>query len=248
MFVALGQGLFYAEAGISFLGTRLQTRMTVVALPSGGVAVISPLHWTEDLGRALTRIGPVRHVLSPNKIHNLGLSSFAAAYPDAEFWASPGLPERRPDLVFAGTLNDVPHPDWAGVLEQTTTAGNLFFSEVVFFHRATTVVIVADLVEHLTRDTVSSTWGRFMLGAMRLMDRTLPSPEFRMFTDDAKAAAERLALIDAWSFTRILPAHGSILDDTDHARFRAVRDILLREVAARPPWRKALYRWLSRHQ
>ena len=70
------------------------------------------------------------------------------AYPAAELWASPGLPERRRDLRFAGVLGDRPEPAWAPDLDQLTTDGNVFFSEVVFFHAASGTLIVADKYTH----------------------------------------------------------------------------------------------------
>lgn len=155
MLTEIGQGLSYAEGEVRFYGARLMTRMSVVALPGGGCAVISPLLPSPSLLGALRALGPVRHLISPNKIHNQGLPGMAATFPGAQIWASPGLPERLPGLVYAGTLGDAPHPDWAPVLDQHLTRGNLFFSEVAFFHRASRTLILADLVENVTKTTMS---------------------------------------------------------------------------------------------
>jgi hypothetical protein len=239
-------GFWSAEGLVRFMGMDLRSRMELVRLPAGGLMAISPLALTPALKAEIDALGVVRHILSPVKIHNLGISGFAEAWPDAQVWASPGLPERRKDLRFDGVLGDAPHPDWAGVLDQTTTAGNSFFSEVVFLHRASRTLIVADLIEALDAHTLPTRRGRFVARLMRLFGRTLPSPEFRAFTTDIEAAKERLDRIDRWDFTRILPAHGPMLDDPEHATFRQVRDFLLAEVRARPRWRRALYRLAAR--
>lgn len=241
-----GAGLWSAEGLVRFMGMALRSRMELVRLPDGGLMAISPLALTPALKASIDALGPVRHILSPVKIHNLGIADFAAAWPEARVWASPGLPERRPDLRFDGILGDAPHADWAGVLAQTTTAGNRFFSEVVFLHRASRTLIVADLVEALDAHVLPTRRGRLLGRAMRIFGRILPSPEFRAFTDDAAAARARLDTIDGWDFTRILPAHGPMLEDPDHALFRQVRDFLLAEVGARPRWRRALYAAMAR--
>lgn len=248
MLIDIGNGLHYGEGEVKFYGARLMTRMTVVALPSGGLAVISPLIPDAGLLRDLAALGPVQHVLSPNKIHNQGLPGFAAAFPEAQIWASPGLPERRPELTFAGTLTDTPHPDWAPVMDQHLTRGNAFFSEVAFFHRASATLIVADLVETLSDETLPGPIARTAAKAGHIFGRALPSPEFRMYTDDAAAAEASLDSIAAWPFTRILMAHGDIVTEDAHATFDAVKTFLLDEVRTRSPRRTALYRWFASHQ
>lgn len=244
----LGDGLFYAEGSVRFYGIRIMTRMEVVVLPDGGLAVVSPLLPDDALFAALDAIGPVRHILSPNKIHNHGLAGFAARYPQAQLWASPGLPERRPDLAFDGTLTDTPHPDWAPVLDQHLTRGNAFFSEVALFHRASRTLIVADLVENLSRETLPSAAGRLAAKAGHIFGHPMASPEFRMYTDDPDAAEASLHAIAAWPFTRILMAHGDIIAKNAGQVFAEVVEALLAEARARSPRRAALYRYLAARQ
>lgn len=87
MLIEIGDGLWYGAADVRFFGAQIQTRMSVVRLSNGGLAIISPLVLTDALEAALKLLGPVQHVLSPNKIHNQGLESFAKAYPKAQIWA-----------------------------------------------------------------------------------------------------------------------------------------------------------------
>lgn len=248
MLKTIGAGLHYGEDDVSFYGVGIQTRMSVVLLPDGGVLVISPLILTEPMKTALDALGPVRHIASPNKIHNQGLTSFSEAYPEARIWASPGLVERRPDIRFSGTLDDTPHPDWAPVLDQLVTRGNLFFSEVVFFHGGSKTLIVADLVENIADETVPSRLGRQMAKSLHVFGRPLPSPEFRMYTSDADAAGARLDEIGSWDFQRILMAHGTVIEESAHEVLRDVRDFLTAEVTSRSAHRAALYKFLASQQ
>lgn len=248
MLKKIGTGLRYGEDDVQFYGVGIQTRMSVVTLPDGGLLVISPLILTTQIKAELDALGTVRHVASPNKIHNQGLASFAGAYPDAQLWASPGLAERCPDIRFAGTLDDHPHPDWAPVLDQLVTRGNFFFSEVVFYHGESKTLIVADLVENISDDTVKSRLGQQLAKTFHVFGRPLPSPEFRMYTSDAKAAADRLDEIGMWDFERILMAHGTVITDDAHDILRDVRDFLVAEVTSRSGHRTAINKFLASHQ
>ncbi|WP_372570621.1 DUF4336 domain-containing protein [Ruegeria jejuensis] len=248
MLVSLRGGLHYGEADVTFYGCGIQTRMSVVELPDGGLLVISPLVLTGDLRQELDALGPVRHVAAPNKIHNQGLASFAEAYPRAQIWAAPGLPERCPEIAFAGVVEDDPHPDWSPVLKQALTQGNIFFSEVVFLHIASRTLIVADLVENLADETVKSGATRQLSKAFHIFGRPLPSPEFRMYTTDAEAAKRSLDHINTWDFDRILMAHGGIITENAHSVLSEVRDFLVSEVTTRSAHRAALYRFFAARQ
>lgn len=241
------EGLWLHMSEVRFYGVRLPTRASVVRLADGGLLVHSPPRPDAALRSALDALGPVRHVVSPNKIHHLGIAAFAAAYPGAGVWASPGLPERRPDLRFRGVLGDRPEPDWAGDLDQACTRGNVFFEEVVFLHRASGTLVVADLVERLVPEALPA-GAAFFARALRLADRALASPEHRAYTVDVEAAGAAFDRMLAWDFDAIVLAHGELVRRGGKETLRRVRDHLLREVRERPAWKRRLYGWAARVQ
>ncbi len=57
--------------GFRWLGLRLPftTRMTIVRLADGGLWVHSPIELGADLAAAVDALGPVRHLVAPNRIH-----------------------------------------------------------------------------------------------------------------------------------------------------------------------------------
>ena len=63
---------------VPFFGFRYPTRMTVVRLADGGLWVCSPIALSPPLAEAVNVIGPVRHLVSPNKIHHLFLGGLGA--------------------------------------------------------------------------------------------------------------------------------------------------------------------------
>ena len=247
-FRSFGENLWYTEGTVRFYGVLIQSRMAVSKLDGDALWVWSPLPMTEEIAGTLDDLGRVAHIVSPNKIHNQGLDSFHIRYPDAKLWASPGLRERRPELEYAGVLADRPEAAWSEHVDQRLTAGNAFFSEAVFFHRASRTLIVADLVENISRHTVPSRTGRRLAKLMRIYGRALPSPEFRMYTFDAEAARRKLDEINAWPFERILLAHGDLITENAHEVFQKVVDHLYWEVSKRPRFRRNIYEAMTRLQ
>lgn len=73
------------------------------------------------------------------------IRDFVSAYPDALLFGSPDLPRKLPDLHFDGVLGDVPALQWNADIESVGIRGNRFHDEVVFFHRTSRTLIVADL-------------------------------------------------------------------------------------------------------
>jgi Domain of unknown function (DUF4336) len=234
------------EAWLRFYGVRLQTRMTVVRLRGGRLLVHSPTKLDHALRAALARLGRVAYVVSPNKLHHQAIGEYAAAYSEAKVFASPGLVERRPDVRFDGVLGDAPEPQWVEELDQATTAGNAFFTEVLFLHRATQTLIAADLIENIDRET--SWLGRWFLKAIRGYGRPVASPEFRMYTVDVEAARTALQKIQRWDYDRIIISHGGLIARDAKAVVQAAYDNVFRKVAQRWSLTMQLLRLMAKCQ
>ena len=141
-----------------------------------------------------------------------------------------------------------PLPLTDALAKELDALGRVFFSEVVFFHRPSRTLIVADLVENISADSLPSKSGRALAKLAHIYGRALPSPEFRMCTTDADAARQRLEEIHAWPFERILLAHGDLITDNAHEVFESVIEHLHAEVSHRPPRRRALYEAFAKRQ
>src|SRR3569833_3684747 len=96
-----GPSLYAADGPTaSFFGLPYPTRMALARLSNGDVWVWSPIALTPQLAEAVQSLGPVRHIVSPNKIHHLFLKQWAERWPDARLYAPPGLARRKPALHF----------------------------------------------------------------------------------------------------------------------------------------------------
>ena len=123
------------------------TRMAVARLADGGLWVWSPIALDDALAAELDAIGPVRHLVAPNKLHHLALPEWVARYPEARLHGAPGLARKRRDLAFHTELGDAPDPAWVEQIDQVVFRGSRFLEEVVFFPRPSRTALVTDLLQ-----------------------------------------------------------------------------------------------------
>jgi hypothetical protein len=114
MLQEFGQSLYIADGPtVSFYGFPYPTRMAVIQLSDGSAWVWSPVALSDELADSVESVGPVRFIVSPNKIHHLFLPEWARRWPDARLYAPPGLAKRKPELKFDDELGDEADPGWA---------------------------------------------------------------------------------------------------------------------------------------
>ena len=220
--------LWVAETPLRFYGVEVGTRMTACRLSDGGLWLHSPVRLTDELRKDLGRLGPVRFVVAPNKLHHRFVGDYSSAYPDARVYASPGLPGKRPDLPFRGVLGDVPEPGWAEDLDQAVFRGERQLEEVVFLHRASRTLILADLVQS---GHAESPWlTRLATRLNGTYERPGPPAPVRLGFRDKAAARASLERILSWDFDRIVMAHGRIVETGGKAAFEHAYSFLPRAV------------------
>lgn len=197
---------------VSFYGFPYPTRSVVVRLGKGDLWVWSPVKPSPGLIEEVGRLGPVAHLVSPNKIHHLYLQDWTARFPDAQLWGLPSTIGKRRDLTFREALSDVPPMPWQPDLDQAWFRGSPAMDEVVFLHRPSRTVIVADLIENFTDRFLREHWSWWQRPLARLDGITAHRPraplEWRLsFIDRAPARAARDKVL-AWPCERVIMAHG----------------------------------------
>ena len=191
-------------------GFRFPTRMAVIRLPGdGGLWVWSPVALTPDIRGAVDALGPVLHLVAPNSLHFTFLAEWARAYPQARVHAAPGLTAQTAGTTIHAELKDEPDPAWAGTIDQVVVRGNRITTEVVFFHRDSTTVLVTDLVQQIPRGWYRG-W-RALVARLDLMTADTPSVprKFRLATTDKSAARDGVRRILEWPAERLVMAHGA---------------------------------------
>lgn len=193
------------------------TRMVVVRLANGDLVLWSPTEPDDGLRAEINALGPVCHLVSPNKIHYTHIVTWKRTYPEATVWASPGVRERAAsqgvDVSFDADLGDLPEEVWFEDLDQLVFRGSRFMEEVVFFHRRTRTLILADLIENFEAEKVSG----FHAWLVRLAGATDPDGKapidlrltFLGRKKEARSAFERMV---AWKPERVIMAHGRWYD------------------------------------
>jgi hypothetical protein len=221
---------------MAWFGTSIPftTRMAVVRLGNGGLWLWSPLRPSAPLRARIDALGPVSHLVSPNRLHYAHLAACKAAWPDATVWASPGVRTRARSqgaaVAFDRDLGDPPPPDWAADLDQTIFRGSSYLPEIVFFHRASATLIVADLIENFEPPKVAPRWRWLMrLGGAVDPDGKMPLDLRMTYLCGRREARASLARLLAWQPRRLILAHGRWYERDATAELRRA------------------FRWLGRH-
>lgn len=218
----IGAGLWLAEGAIvDFYRFPYPTRMAIARFGNGDLWVWSPVKLDEALKAKVDALGHVAHLVSPNKIHHLNLPEWHAAYPDAALWGPASTLKRFPALPFQAALEDAPPEVWQPEIDQAWFWGSFAMDEVVFFHRPSQTVILADLIEAFSDDFLKEHWSWWQRPLAALDGITVHNPgaprEWRLsFTDRMPARAARDKVL-GWPVERVIMAHGEWQRANGHA-------------------------------
>jgi hypothetical protein len=210
MLSEFGPSLYVADGpAVSFYGFPYPTRMAVAHLSDGSAWIWSPIALSDALAAEVEAIGPVRHIVSPNKIHHLFLAQWAERWPAARMYAPPGLARRKPELNFDAELLDQPDAAWAEEIDQVIFRGSLAMEEVVFFHRVSRTAIIGDLIQRHAEENMSGWRGKLMqLDSLVGNHGSTPREWRASFLKRKPARSARQTVLD-WKPRRLLIAHGA---------------------------------------
>ncbi len=216
MLEPLGSDLWFADGGIvSFNGFDYPTRMAVVRLADGGLWLWSPVKKTSEIEGAVRALGPVRHIVSPNKLHFLFLEEWQEAFPDAEMWATAATIRKCGNIHFSKALGDDPPSGWKGQIDQFYFTNSPFLDELIFFHRESRTAIIADLSQTFSETFLKQHWPWWMQPVARLSRMIdgwgYPPFDYRIsFRHRASARPKIRALINEHP-EHVVVAHGEVV-------------------------------------
>ncbi len=200
------------------------TRAVVVKLVGGALWVFSPTKLTDALSQELAELGPVAHIIAPNKDHQTHVAAWKNRFPNAKVWAPEG----------GYTPAQVLQPDraegaWQGQIEQCIVRTGPNRREAVFCHKPTRTLIFADLFEaletrHLPARARPVVW---FSGTDDSSGNMRPSHRWALREKDKAALAEDVECLIRWNPRRILLSHGKCFDTNAVGQLeRAFRKIL----------------------
>ncbi|MEO0867490.1 MAG: DUF4336 domain-containing protein [Cyanobacteria bacterium J06642_11] len=219
------QDIWIAEQPLKYFGLSVGTRMTVIRLSTRDLVVISPIQASNPLLAQLNKLGVVSHIIAPNLYHYLFAGEFKKRYPEAIFWAVPGLDTKRPELSIDRVLQESAQPLWPGLeclpMSGFRTLGlNGFDSlnEYVFFHRVSRTLILTDTAFNFDASFPWTT--RLATRVVGGYNSLSPSLLESIATTDKSSLRESVTQVLAWNFDRVIMAHGSIVEQGGKEKFK----------------------------
>jgi hypothetical protein len=234
MLTQLGPDLWFADGGIvSFKGFDYPTRMAVVRLANGGLWLWSPVKKSAVLENAVRELGPVDHIVSPNRLHYLFLAEWQAAFPGAKLWGTAETIAKCTALRFCGALADCPPPAWRGQIDQYYFTNSPLLAELIFFHRRSRTAIIADLSQTFTESFLEDHWPWWMRPVARLSRMMegfgYPPIDYRLSFRRRKAARPKIRTLIEELPEHVLVAHGELVTTGGEAFLRRAFSWLLRD-------------------
>ena len=216
---------YFRIAGVR-LPLPFSTRMTVVRLKNGDLFLHSPIAFQASLAGHLQSMGTIRYLVSPNQFHYAHIGEWSRAFPDAVTWASPGVraraQARRIDVQFKRDLAVEAPEEWRDEIEQTVVPGGIF-GEIVFFHKLSKTIILADTILNLELDKLRQPWrfaawltGMYYPNGQLFFGMRLPLVLQKRRT---RVAVEKIL---SWRPERIIISHGRCFETNGEKVLRRV--------------------------
>ncbi|MBW2414483.1 MAG: DUF4336 domain-containing protein [Deltaproteobacteria bacterium] len=205
----LAPGILVIDRPLRVAGLPLGTRTTAIRLSTGGLWVHSPGPLDDAARAALEKRGPVRALVAPNAMHHLFLPENAAAFPDAQVWAAPGVRAKRKEIANIHELGGSAPGLWSADLQQVAIEGIPRLTEYAFFHAASRTLLLTDLCFNVHH---SDSWlTRTFMRLNRAWQRFGPSRMMRSMIRDKAALRGSLDRVLEWDFDRVVVTHGEVL-------------------------------------
>jgi glyoxylase-like metal-dependent hydrolase (beta-lactamase superfamily II) len=199
---------FYESTHKMLPGVHTTVRSTVITTLDG-VIVLCPIHFTSKQVDEIRAQGPVVAIIETNMHHTAYAAEAKARFPKAELWGVKDLPTKKPHIGWSKILAQDTWP-YAPELQTIPIRGVGKMHESVFYHPATKTLIVTDLVFNMKKSMGFLTPITFrMMGVYKKFG--VPSFWISM-TSNEKALRESLKEILALDFTRLVMAHGEIIE------------------------------------
>lgn len=200
--------IFDGEA-VPFFSLPYTTRMTVIRLSDGALWVHSPIKLTADIRESLNALGPIRYLIAPNALHHLFMGDWAEAYPEAELFGTHEVIEKRPDIHFHQTLLPDAVYGWSQEIDSLLFTGSKSMEECVFFHRASSTLLLTDLIENFAPEALPpfKRWIARCAGIVAPKGKTPIDWRLTFYPNKARVR-EHLATILSWQPKAIVMAHG----------------------------------------
>jgi hypothetical protein len=205
----LHDGLWVVEQSFALYRAEFGIRMTIVRLGNGELWLHSPVRFGANLAAQIAGLGPVKHIVSPSKMHRLFVLDWVQAFPQATHYVALGMSLRAPGAPLPTSLGSNAPREWGGALDTQEIQGVPDLNEMEFYHRASRTLIVTDLLFNIVD---GDGWTRLFFTLNDAYGRVTPTRVFRRFIKDPVAFRGSVARLQRWDFDRIIVSHGAIVE------------------------------------
>lgn len=212
----LDEDLYAVDVDLHQTGLHLRLRMVVVRLDDGTLWLHSPVPIDDEVADAIGALGEVAHLVAPNRNHHLHFAAAQARYPSATTWGAPGLREKKPALGLARVVDT--GSTFGSTIEARRIEGVPLNDEVVFHHVPTRTLICTDFVLHVVEEPSFLT--RQLYKAIAAYGGVAQNRLWRRRTTDRAASRAAVDDVLAWGFTRVVMAHGDVIEEDALERIR----------------------------
>jgi hypothetical protein len=202
-----GDAIWTADGpNVRFMFEMLPTRMIVVKLRDGSLWINSPVAVPTETIEQIRRIGPVKYLVAPTRLHAWRLERWHEMFPGAQL-VSPPKHGRTSDLAdLASHLGDYSAPAWSDDLDEVVFKGNAFVEEVEFLHKQSRTLIMADFIQNYELQT-GDVIGNVTKWFGGVLNGGVPA-DIRLTFTDKKLARKCLQKLLSWDFDKLIVAHG----------------------------------------
>lgn len=211
MLAQVAPNVWCAQDSISMPGKIcFPIRMTIIRLSGSRLLLHSPIEMNDALAKAIDQLGKVTWLVGPNCFHHLYLRGAQERWPQAALWLAPSLDKKRKNLNHNGILSNKGLPEWQDELSCLVIDGLPKLNELVFFHHESRTLVVSDLLFNMHCPANKRTG--LLLKMVGAYKKPGQSRLLRLLTKDRQKAGVSAGKIFQWNFSRILMAHGEIIE------------------------------------
>lgn len=196
-------------------GVLFTTRMTVVKLANGSLWIESPVPVPFETLKRITEWGDIRYLVATTPRHVWRLDAWHTLFPNAQLWVPPPTPFtlKKGHLPLTGILSDAPQSDWAEDFDQLAFQGNPLIEEIFFFHKASRMVILGDLIQ-----VHPKVQGKLLRNALFQLEGVASKQggvglDLRLSFTNRKLARRSLDKLLSWDFDKLIIAHGACIEE-----------------------------------
>lgn len=209
--------LWYIDAKHELFGFRSIHKMIIVRLATGGLVVHNPIAFSSQLQQVLEELGSVKAIICASPVYHSFLSEWWLAYPNALFFATPTVIQKRTDLHFDGALSSYSPEIWRGDLYQTAITGFNAPRKFVFCDPASRTLILSD---HLLAVQKHMPAGQKLLTLAQGIHHELKLPySDKRRLNQMVSLRSSIQEIMTWPFERLISTNGLEIENEAKNRF-----------------------------